>query len=341
MAHVQVAETTQQEGERLWRSQLTGQEESRQRRFTLPARSRYDCSFFVEDCTKTADGCTAAAAEPTRAPSQAEPAGAPSQAGVLPAAPPPPSNGDAPSEEACTSSPEEACVHKDACVHTMVHTMDDQAFDLILCRYSIFLYCDDAAACTALRRIVSRLAPEGDLLHHTTPMCTIPTHTRAPPLSADLLRTRAPWCGTQQASSSWAAPTPCPRAPPPSWASSRYSRPSLVATRGGASARAPPRRSLPHATRPITPQRCCRRCPASLAARPHGSRSRGSTCGSERRHPPPRPERSRGTRAGGAAPPPPPRRCRATPRSSLRAASASCGRCSACPRASSQRSLGY
>lgn len=49
------------------------------------------------------------------------------------------------------------------------HTDEATKFDLILCRYSIFLYAEDETTATAaLTRIVSRLAPEGILLLGST-----------------------------------------------------------------------------------------------------------------------------------------------------------------------------
>ena len=64
-----------------------------------------------------------------------------------------------------------------------------QLYDVIMCRYSIFLYSDDeAAAKRALHRIVSRLAPRGILLLGLTdplPRCAMSVLELVPPADGD------------------------------------------------------------------------------------------------------------------------------------------------------------
>ena len=53
---------------------------------------------------------------------------------------------------------------EDATADESAAAADAEPFDLILCRYSIFLYCDERAARRALSRLTARLAPHGVLV---------------------------------------------------------------------------------------------------------------------------------------------------------------------------------
>ena len=108
-------------------------------RYSLMPRTHRDCSFWVEDTTALAPTVPLAPTSSSHSPT--------------------PTSSDSPERRTQSSEARPQCQPSEP-----PPTSPEDLYDIILCRYSIFLYCDEAAVRRAIARIASKLAPHGTLV---------------------------------------------------------------------------------------------------------------------------------------------------------------------------------